>query len=364
MPPLRLFPGRQCRLAGLHQGRLRGHQPREPLAALGDRLQFPGLQGRRRRSRPSSTTTSGEPMQGFVLNMRRPQFQDRRVRQALTYAFDFESMNRTLFYGFYTRTDSYFEGGELASSGLPQGKELEILEPYRDKLPPEVFTEEFKLPVYDTPQATRDESARRRSSCSSEAGWDQQGRQAGQREDRRAVHASRFLGNDPTDERHHRPLHRQSAQARHRRDAAHRRTSQYVNRVRQFRLRHDHDGAGAVAVARQRAARLLVVDGRRHARLAQHVGHQGSGGRRAGRQGDLRHRPRGPGRRHPCARPGAAVELLRRAAVAPAGGLARLLEQVRHSGQAARLYRRRHRIPGGSTRPRKPRWPPSTRAGN
>ncbi len=49
-------------------------------------------------------------------------------------------MNRTLFYGSYTRTDSYFEGGELASSGLPQGKELEILEPYRDKLPPELFT--------------------------------------------------------------------------------------------------------------------------------------------------------------------------------------------------------------------------------
>ena len=75
-------------------------------------------------------TTSSEPMQGFVLNMRRPQFQDRRVRQALTYAFDFESMNRTLFFGFYTRTDSYFEGSELASSGLPHGKELEILEPY------------------------------------------------------------------------------------------------------------------------------------------------------------------------------------------------------------------------------------------
>ena len=49
-------------------------------------------------------------------------------------------MNRTLFFGFNTRTDSYFEGSELASSGLPQGKELEILEQYRDKLPPELFT--------------------------------------------------------------------------------------------------------------------------------------------------------------------------------------------------------------------------------
>ena len=115
-------------------------------------------------------TTSGEPMQGFVLNVRRAQFQDRRVRQALTYAFDFESMNRTLFYDSYTRTDSYFEGGELASSGLPTGKELAILEPFRDQLPPEVFTEEFKLPVYDTPQSTRD-NLRRAVQLFKEAGW-------------------------------------------------------------------------------------------------------------------------------------------------------------------------------------------------
>src|SRR4030095_12396169 len=97
----------------------------------------------------------GELIQSFVLNIRRPQFQDRRVRQALTYAFDFESMNRTLFYDSYTRTDSSFERGGVASSGLPTGKELEILNQYKDKLPPELFTDEFKLPVYDTPQATR-----------------------------------------------------------------------------------------------------------------------------------------------------------------------------------------------------------------
>ncbi|RUW66772.1 extracellular solute-binding protein, partial [Mesorhizobium sp. M4B.F.Ca.ET.049.02.1.2] len=100
-------------------------------------------------------TTSPEPMQAFMLNQRRPLFGDRLVREGLTYPFDFETMNRTLFYGFNTRTQSYFQGTELASSGLPQGKELEILEKYRDKLPPELFTQEFKLPVYDTPQAER-----------------------------------------------------------------------------------------------------------------------------------------------------------------------------------------------------------------
>ncbi|MDX8440313.1 extracellular solute-binding protein [Mesorhizobium australafricanum] len=100
-------------------------------------------------------TTSPEPMQAFVLNQRRPLFQDRLVRAALTYPFDFETMNRTLFYNSNTRTKSYFQGTELASSGLPQGKELDILEKYRDKVPPELFTQEFKLPVYDSPQAER-----------------------------------------------------------------------------------------------------------------------------------------------------------------------------------------------------------------
>ncbi|MGX5799980.1 extracellular solute-binding protein [Bradyrhizobium sp. Arg314] len=100
-------------------------------------------------------TTSPVPMQAFVLNQRRPLFQDRLVRAALTYPFDFETMNRTLFYNSNTRTKSYFQGTGLASSGLPQGKELDILEKYRDKLPPELFTQEFKLPVYDSPQAER-----------------------------------------------------------------------------------------------------------------------------------------------------------------------------------------------------------------
>ena len=99
--------------------------------------------------------TSRANFQGFVMNTRRPQFQDRHVRQALTLAFDFESLNRTAFFGLYQRTNSFFIGGELASSGLPQGKELEILTPFKEQLPPELFTTEYKLPVYDTPKAQR-----------------------------------------------------------------------------------------------------------------------------------------------------------------------------------------------------------------
>jgi microcin C transport system substrate-binding protein len=115
-------------------------------------------------------TTSGKPMQCFVMNMRRAQFQDRRVREALTWAFNFEDMNRTLFYDSYKRTNSYFQGTELASHGLPEGEELEILNTVKDEVPPEVFTTEFKLPVYDTPQSERT-NLRQAFELLKEAGW-------------------------------------------------------------------------------------------------------------------------------------------------------------------------------------------------
>ncbi len=85
-------------------------------------------------------------MQAFVFNLRRDKFKDARLRLALTYALDFEEMNKTLFFGQYKRINSYFSGTELASSGLPSGKELEILETVRDKVPPEVFTTPYQTP--------------------------------------------------------------------------------------------------------------------------------------------------------------------------------------------------------------------------
>lgn len=88
-------------------------------------------------------------MVGFIPNLRRPLFQDRRVRQALNYVFDFEELNRIMFFDQYDRIDSFFEGIPIGWSGLPEGKELEILETVRDQVPPEVFTEEYKNPVGD-----------------------------------------------------------------------------------------------------------------------------------------------------------------------------------------------------------------------
>ncbi|WP_137390892.1 extracellular solute-binding protein [Rhodoligotrophos defluvii] len=110
------------------------------------------------------------PMQAFAFNTRRPKFADARVRLAFNYAFDFEWANRTLFYGQYKRPDSYFAGSELASSGLPQGKELALLEPLREQVPPQVFTEPYSNPVNATPAQQR-ENLRKAMMLLNEAGW-------------------------------------------------------------------------------------------------------------------------------------------------------------------------------------------------
>ncbi|MGA7544905.1 MAG: extracellular solute-binding protein [Methyloceanibacter sp.] len=99
---------------------------------------------------------STQPMQCFVLNLRRPQFADRRVRQAFNLAFDFEWANKNLFYGQYARVGSYFQNSELAApQALPAGPELEILNEVKDQVPPEVFTEVHANPVNDNPDSMR-----------------------------------------------------------------------------------------------------------------------------------------------------------------------------------------------------------------
>jgi microcin C transport system substrate-binding protein len=96
-----------------------------------------------------------KPMQGFVFNLRRPKFQDIRVRRAFNLAYDFEWANQNLYYGLYARPSSFFQGQELAAQGLPSPEELALLEPLRDKVPPEVFTQEYKNPVNNTPNDYR-----------------------------------------------------------------------------------------------------------------------------------------------------------------------------------------------------------------
>ncbi|WP_421725299.1 extracellular solute-binding protein [Bauldia sp.] len=86
-------------------------------------------------------------MVGFIPNVRREPFDDPLVRRALNYAFDFEDLNRRIFFDQYDRIGSFFHGIPLAATGLPEGEELEILETVRDQVPPEVFTEPYVNPV-------------------------------------------------------------------------------------------------------------------------------------------------------------------------------------------------------------------------
>ncbi len=94
-------------------------------------------------------------MVAFIPNLRLEKFQDERVRRALNLAFDFEELNRTVFFDAYQRINSYFYGTPLAASGLPEGKELEILESVRDLVPESVFTTAYENPVGGSPEALR-----------------------------------------------------------------------------------------------------------------------------------------------------------------------------------------------------------------
>ncbi len=171
-------------------------------------------------------------MQAFVPNIRREIFKDPRVREALNYAYDFEGLNKNLAYGGLKRVDSFFWGTELASSGLPQGRELEILERLRDKVPPRVFTTPFTNPVAGDPQKVR-ENLRRAVTLLKEAGWELKGNQMVNSATGRPF-SFELLLSSPTQERTVLPyvasLKMIGIDARIRTVDA----SQYINRIRSF----------------------------------------------------------------------------------------------------------------------------------
>ncbi|MFN5348194.1 MAG: extracellular solute-binding protein [Polaromonas sp.] len=109
--------------------------------------------------------------QGYVFNLRKPKFQDVRVRQAIGLALDFEWMNRQLFYGIYKRVNGYFPNSEFHAEGLPKPDELALLEPLKDKLKPEVFG---PVPVgaSTAPPGSLRENLRRAQALLKDAGWE------------------------------------------------------------------------------------------------------------------------------------------------------------------------------------------------
>ena len=112
-------------------------------------------------------------MQGFAFNARKEIFDDKRVREALSYAFDFEWTNKNLFYNAYKRTNSFFENSELASSGVPSGEELDLLNDYRELLPQKLFQEEYNPPKTDGSGFMRKE-LQEATKLLQDAGWELQ----------------------------------------------------------------------------------------------------------------------------------------------------------------------------------------------
>lgn len=132
---------------------------------------FPAVNDRRVLLEEFPNRSSGV-MQAFAPNLRRAKFSDPRVRRALNYAFDFEEMNKQIFFGQYKRISSYFDGmEELMATGLPQGRELEILEAVRAEVPAEVFTKPYTNPVGGNPEAVR-ENLREAVRLLKEAGYE------------------------------------------------------------------------------------------------------------------------------------------------------------------------------------------------
>ncbi|HEX7776837.1 MAG TPA: extracellular solute-binding protein, partial [Parvibaculum sp.] len=115
-------------------------------------------------------TANGSGMQSFAFNLRRDIFQDERVREAFNWAFDFEWQNKNLFYGLYARTGSFFSNSELASSGVPAGAELKLLEPFKAQLPPELFTTAYANPKTDGSGNNR-ANLRKAAELLDAAGW-------------------------------------------------------------------------------------------------------------------------------------------------------------------------------------------------
>lgn len=134
---------------------------------------FPAAQrGEVRREAREQALPSG--MMGYFFNLRREAFQDVRVREAIALLYDFETVQKRLLFGHFRRIKNYFSNTEYAATALPDARELALLEPFREQLPPALFTEVFAPPVSDG--SGRDRRAKRRAlRLLKAAGWEQRG---------------------------------------------------------------------------------------------------------------------------------------------------------------------------------------------
>ncbi len=165
------------------------------------RYNFPALKdGRVKQAVLPDLTPSGA--QGWFLNTRRDKFKDPRVREAIGLAFDFEWTNKNVMYGSYDRTHSYFQNSDMMATGKPAPEELALLEPFRGRVPDEVFGEPFTPPVSDGSGQDR-ALLRRASQLLQAAGYTiKDGRRAGPNGETIALE---FLIEEPSFQPHHMP---------------------------------------------------------------------------------------------------------------------------------------------------------------
>jgi microcin C transport system substrate-binding protein len=166
------------------------------------RYNFPAIKdGRVKREVIPDQTPSGA--QGWFINTRRPKFQHPKLREALIDAFDFEWTNKTIMYGSYDRTHSVFQNSEMMASGKPSADEVALLEPFRGKIPDEVFGEPFVPPVTDGSGADR-KLLRRASQLLEEAGCPiKAGKRVTPQGERLGLE---FLFDEPSFQAHHMPF--------------------------------------------------------------------------------------------------------------------------------------------------------------
>ena len=252
------------------------------------RYDFPAIKDKRvRREVIADDTPSGA--QGWFLNTRLPKFKHPKLREALIYAFDFEWTNKTIMYSSYDRTHSVFQNSEMMAKGKPSAEELALLEPFRGKVPDEVFGEPFVPPVSDGSGADRS-MLRRGAQLLNEAGYViKGGKRIGPNGERISVE---FLdrGADLPAASH--AVHQEPQHARHRCHGADRRPGADAEPPQRLRLRGGHPAVRLLGDAGRLAALLFLITGGRTERLAEPRRDRGPSDRRHDRSG---HRCRKPG---------------------------------------------------------------------
>jgi microcin C transport system substrate-binding protein len=165
------------------------------------RYDFPAIKdGRVKRDVLADDTPSGA--QGWFINTRRPKFQHPKLREALVWAFDFEWTNKTIMYGSYDRTHSVFQNSDMMANGKPSPEELALLEPFRGKVPDEVFGEPF-VPAASDGSGQDRVQLRRASQLMQEAGYPiKDGKRFTPRGERFGLE---FLFDTPSFQAHHMP---------------------------------------------------------------------------------------------------------------------------------------------------------------